>query len=58
MDVRMPIARPRFQNADAGGSIFTQPVREHAARRTRAHYHIIERFHRFFFRAAKRDGFD
>src|SRR6185312_14144459 len=46
MDVGMPVARARFEHADRGICILTQSVGEHAAGRTGANDHIIERFHR------------
>ena len=35
MDVGMPVARTRLQHADAGAGVFTEPVGEHARRRSR-----------------------
>src|SRR6202043_921747 len=45
MDVGMPVAGPGFEHADAGAGILAEPAGEHAARRARAHDHVIECIH-------------
>src|SRR6202022_2708788 len=57
MDVGMPVARTCFEHADAGSSIFAEPIGEHASGGARAHNHIVECIHRLRFRAVSYRAF-